>query len=55
MRGILDEPTLRLRPLIEPVEHGIEGVGKVSHLVGRTFEMDATREVGRFDVTGHAR
>ena len=52
MRGILDEPTLRLHPSIEPVEHGIERVGKVSHLVGRTFEMDATREVGRLDVTG---
>ena len=37
-------------PSIEPVEHRVERVGEIAHLVGWTAETDPPREIGRLDL-----
>ena len=41
-------------PSIEPVEHRVERVREIAHLVGWTAEADPTREIGGLDLPGDA-
>ena len=50
VRGILDEAALGPHSLIEPIEHRVERVGEIAHLVGRAVEVDPPREIGGLDL-----
>ena len=50
----LDEAALGPHALIEPVEHRVERIGQIAHLVGWAAEADPPREIGRLDLPRHA-
>nr|WP_245665419.1 hypothetical protein [Actinoplanes subtropicus] len=52
MGGVVDELPLRAECLVQPAEHGIDGVREIAQLVLRAGEVDASGQVGGLDLAG---